>query len=226
MKRILIVEDDHELRQSRATFFGANGFEVFTAKNGREGVAQFLAHQPDIVLLDVEMPGMDGFEACAQMRHKDPLVPIIFNTVRGSSNDKMHGYACGGDDYTGKDLLDSELLVKINAILRRLAAYRAKSEEAEVFKLGLLEIDLRSASASGGGIEVKLTKTECDLLRLLNTSRDRIFTYQEIFSALYGEGYYGDLRTLRSHFSHLKAKLGLAGRLLVNERGVGYLMMR
>jgi len=225
MEEILIVEDERTTREQLVKRLSAEGYAVRTAKDGEEGLALFRAKRPDLILLDVMMPKLNGYAMCEEVRKTDPLVPVVFNTARRSVEDKFRGFGCGADDYFEKKLPMEERLLRIRALLRRVAAYRARAEEATQAQIGQVTVDFLQFTLKGPKVDERLTKTEADLLRLFCAARDRLFTFDEIFAVLRGEGVVCDQRVLHAHVTNLRRKLGKAGVYICNERRVGYLLM-
>ena len=205
---ILIAEDEPTARRGFRVLFEGEGYAVRTARDGEEALAKFKEHRPDAVLLDVMMPKMNGIAACAEIRKSDPLVPILFFTAMPSDVGAVRALGLGADDYIDKAKSPEELLARVAAALRRASAVRPR---ADVLALGGVTIDFATMTASGDGIS-----EECG----------RCFSFDEIFAALRGEGYIGDDNAVRCIAKRLKAKLGRAGELIVNSRGVGYKLVK
>ena len=177
--------------------------------------------KPDLVLLDVMMPRRSGFSVCEEIRVDDALTPVIFLTAKDAEADQVRGFGLGADDYVSKTAGESELLARVRRALQRSRAYREAASAPRVARLGGLEVDFDALCVRGDGVEERLTKTEADLLWLLNSERGRIFSYDEIVEVLQIGGMAGET-VVRPHISRLKKKLSRAGDLVVNERGVGY----
>ena len=220
---ILIAEDEPSARRGFRALFEGEGYVVRTARDGEDAVAKFRERRPDAVLLDVMMPKMNGIAACAEIRKSDPLVPILFFTAMPSDVGAVRALGLGADDYIDKAKSPEELLARVAAALRRASAVRPR---ADVLALGGVTIDFATMTASGDGISEELTKSESLFLRLLASECGRCFSFDEIFAALRGEGYIGDDNAVRCIAKRLKAKLGRAGELIVNSRGVGYKLVK
>ena len=220
---VLIAEDEPSARRGFRALFEGEGYAVRTARDGAEAVAKFLERRPDAVLLDVMMPKMNGIVACAEIRKSDPLVPILFFTAMPSDVGAVRALGLGADDYIDKAKSPEELLARVAAVLRRASAARPR---ADVLSLGGVTVDFATMTASGGGISEELTKSESLFLRLLAAERGKCFSFDEIFAALRGEGYIGDDNAVRCIAKRLKAKLGRAGELISNARGVGYKLVK
>ena len=220
---ILIAEDELSACRGFRALFEGEGYAVRTARNGEEALAKFKDQRPDVVLLDVMMPKMNGIVACAEIRKLDPLVPILFFTAMPSDVGAVRALGLGADDYIDKAKSPEELLARVAAVLRRASAVHPR---ADVLSLGGVTVDFSTMTASGDGVSEELTKSESLFLRLLASERGRCFSFDEIFAALRGEGYVGDDNAVRCIAKRLKAKLGRAGELIANARGVGYKLVK
>ena len=169
------------------------------------------------------MPKMNGIAACAEIRKSDPLVPILFFTAMPSDVGAVRALGLGADDYIDKAKSPEELLARVAAVLRRASSARP---HADALSLGDVTVDFATMTAAGDGISEELTKSESLFLRLLASERGRCFSFDEIFAALRGEGYIGDDNAVRCIAKRLKAKLGRAGELIANARGVGYKLVK
>ena len=220
---VLIAEDEPSARRGFRALFEGEGYAVRTARDGEDALAKFNERRPDAVLLDVMMPKMNGIAACAEMRKSDPLVPILFFTAMPSDIGAVRALGLGADDYIDKAKSSEELLARVAAVLRRASAVRSR---ADVLSLGSVTVDFATMTASGDDISEELTKSESLFLRLLASERGRCFSFDEIFAALRGEGYIGDDNAVRCIAKRLKTKLGRAGELIANARGIGYKLVK
>ena len=221
---ILIAEDEPSARRGFRALFEGEGYAVRTARDGEEALAKFRESRPDAVLLDVMMPKMNGIIACAEIRRSDPLVPILFFTAMPSDVGAVRALGLGADDYIDKAKSPEELLARVAAVLRRASVIA--SDKRDKLSLGGVTMDFATMTASGDGVSEELTKSESLFLRLLASERGRCFSFDEIFAALRGEGYVGDDNAVRCIAKRLKAKLGRAGELISNARGVGYKLVK
>jgi DNA-binding response OmpR family regulator len=221
---ILVVDDELAARKSFRALLEGEGYSVRTARDGADALAKFSERRPDLVLLDVMMPRMNGTAACAEIRRLDPIVPILFFTAMPSDVGAVRALGFGADDYIEKSRPPEVLLARIAAALRRQAA--ANAPRRDVLRLGAVEVDLSGMAAKGPGVDVQLTRLEAQLLRLLSSERGRVFTYDEILSAVHGEGYVGEDSAVHTAVSRLKGKLGRAGALIATERGSGYRLVQ
>ena len=221
---ILIADDEAAARRGFRALFEGEGYAVRTARDGEEAVAKFRESRPDAILLDVMMPKMNGIIACAEIRRSDPLVPILFFTAMPSDVGAVRALGLGADDYIDKAKSPEELLARVAAVLRRASVIA--SDKRDKLSLGGVTVDFATMTASGDGVSEELTKSESFFLRLLASERGRCFSFDEIFAALRGEGYVGDDNAVRCIAKRLKAKLGRAGELIANARGVGYKLVK
>ncbi len=227
---ILLVDDERVVRKSFRALFEAEGLVVREARNGDEGIAAFFAKRPDLVLLDVMMPKKNGLQACAEIRARDALVPILFLTGVPSETTQLRAYGVGADDYLEKDANPDLVLAKIRAAIRRgraaADASSAASQAEERLRLGSVEVDWTNLDVFQSGRPAgRLTKTEGDILRMLAAHRGRAFTTDELIARLRGGGFACVDEMLYMHISHLRKKLGPAAMLLTNARGVGYALL-
>ena len=221
---ILIAEDEPSARRGFRALFEGEGYAVRTARDGEEALAKFRESRPDAILLDVMMPKMNGIIACAEIRRSDPLVPILFFTAMPSDVGAVRALGLGADDYIDKAKSPEELLARVAAVLRRASVIA--SDKRDKLSLGGVTVDFATMTASGDGVSEELTKSESFFLRLLASERGRCFSFDEIFAALRGERYVGDDNAVRCIAKRLKAKLGRAGELIANARGVGYKLVK
>ena len=223
MKRILVIEDDPDIALSlRLKLERDGGFEVKTAEDGATGLRLAVDSPPDLVLLDVNLPGMDGFEVCRHLRN-DPATaatPVIMLTARIDESDRVAGLDLGADDYITKPFSPKEALARIRAVLRRSDREAAGPE---ALADGTLRIDVGARRAEVAGRELGLTRKEFDLLVELIRRRGRVLTRERLLETVWGYDYPGETRTVDVHVRRLRQKLGPP----VDERvetvvGVGY----
>jgi DNA-binding response OmpR family regulator len=224
---ILIVEDERLMRDALAGLFGDAGFAVRLAKDAAAGIASFRDRPSDVVLLDVMMPGMDGFGACRAFRALDPLVPIVFHTALDAAEDKLRALEWGADDYVLKTDPPAELLARVRRALLRLEAFGLAKRRRESLTLGSVTVDLSLGTVDDGrSAPVSLTRTETDLLRLLASRRGQMFSCGAILDALRGEGFVCDDNTVYVHVHNVRRKLGPAASWLESDRRAGYRLRR
>ncbi len=223
---ILIVDDERVIRESYSRLFRSEGYSVRSASSGRAALVEFRERLPGVVLLDVDMPVMDGFETCGHMRRMDDLVPIIFNTAYATEGFKERGLELGGDDYILKTDPESELLARVRRAVRRLETFLAHSARETRIAVGDATVDLAALTVTDSDGKVRLlSRTQADILRLLDSDRGRVWTSDDIIAAIRGEGFACEDGMVYVHMSRLRRQLGKAGRRLVSNRGAGYLLM-
>jgi two-component system phosphate regulon response regulator PhoB len=223
--RILIVEDERGLTQTLTWYFDREGFETIVAHEGAEGLRKAQTVLPDIVLLDVMLPGMDGLRICQTLRagERTKAIPIIMITAKSEENDQVLGYAMGADDYVTKPFSNKILLQKVKALLRR---NQPSNEKSDVVEHLLIRLDRIRHKVTCNGAEVDLTPTEFKLLECLVRQPGRAFTRHQLMDAAIGEGAVVLERTIDVHVKTLRKKLADAAKsdddLIETVRGVGY----
>lgn len=205
--KILIVDDNTQITAVLAEYAKKEGHRVITARDGVEAMELFANEAPDLLLLDVMMPRMDGFEVCRAIR-KDSNTPIIMVTARGEDFERIMGLDVGADDYICKPFSPSEVMARVRAVTRRTA--RGDSDSARLLNLDTLTVNLEQYTATIDGKPILLTKKELELLWTLAQGRNRVFSRDQLLDSLWGYDYYGDNRTVDSHIKRLRAKLDLA----------------
>lgn len=216
--RILVVDDEAPMRALLRLFLEQNGFAVSEAEDGHAALARARAEQPDLILLDIMMPGLDGWQVCRMLREESD-VPIIMLTARDDIRDRVAGLDAGADDYLVKPFAEEELMARIRAVLRRA------KKGGERFAAGPLVVDLRAREAYCHGRRLALTPKEFDLLGLLARHPGQVFDREQLIERVWGWDYEGDMRTVDTHVKALRAKLADAGccrHLIETVRGVGY----
>lgn len=222
MKTILVVEDEATVRQALARDLEAEGFRVLTASDGLEGLQKARSEKPDLILLDLLLPGMDGLSVCRVLR-RETDVPIIILTARGTEMDRIVGLETGADDYVVKPFGFGELLARIRAALRR--AERQGSGPRVLLESGDLRLDLVARRAYLAGKELRLTLKEFDLLAQLMRHQGAVLSRDLLLSQVWGYEYYGDSRTVDVHVRSLREKIEVdpsQPRRITTVRGVGY----
>ncbi len=223
--KILIVEDDPNLLSTLKYNLRKEGYDVATAVDGAEAVETAQQEKPDLIILDVMLPEMNGFEVCRILR-KDMIVPIIMLTARNEETDKVVGLEIGADDYVTKPFSMRELLARVRAALRRTRiAELPPSGERTLLKINDLEVDVARHRASLGGLTLDLNRKEFDLLAFLARNRGFAFSREQILEKVWGYDYAGDTRTVDVHIRWLRQKIETdpnSPRRLVTIRGTGY----
>jgi DNA-binding response OmpR family regulator len=204
MPTILIADDNKQITSVLQEYAKKDGFTVQLAFDGSEAIALFKKSEPDVVLLDVMMPKMDGFEVCREIR-KTSNVPVIMVTARGEDFEKIMGLDIGADDYIVKPFSPGEVMARVRAILRRIT--NADSQKQQVFTFDKLNINLDDYAVTVNGQQVSLTKKEIELLWTLATNKNKVFSRENLLNSLWGYDYFGDSRTVDSHIKRLRAKL-------------------
>ena len=222
-KRILIVEDDESISLGLRMNLEAEGYDVQVAADGEDGLTRAAAGGTDLVILDVMLPKMNGFEVVRQLRAKQATVPVIMLSARGAEMDKVMGLELGAEDYITKPFGLAELLARVKAVLRRDGLSR-KHVEAVVLA-GELTIDSGTRLVSRAGAPVELTATEFDVLWCLVEAQGRVLSREEILTQVWGVGHHGTLRTIDNFLLQLRSKLekdSAEPEHLLTVRGVGY----
>ncbi len=217
---ILVIDDEPPIRRLLRTSLTANGFEIFEAANGLDGLAAILAHRPELVLLDLGLPDMDGLDMIRTLRDKGDKTPIVILSSRGEERVKVEALDLGADDYVTKPFGMAELIARIRTALRhRLQVQGA----APVFESGGLRVDLVRRHVSLDGAEIKLSPKEYDILRLLVLHAGKVLTHRFIMNEVWGAA--GDVQYLRIYVRQLRAKIEPRPEQpahILTETGVGY----
>ncbi|HHT08685.1 MAG: response regulator transcription factor [Christensenellales bacterium] len=207
--RMLIADDHQQITQVLAAYAKKEGFETIIANDGAQALALATEEDPDIILLDVMMPRMDGFEVCRRIRAVS-AVPIIMITARGEDFERIMGLDIGADDYIVKPFSPTEVMARVRAVLRR--ADVKQDSQPEGMKRGKLILRMDTADVSVDGQKIPLTKKEMDLLYTLADKPGRVFTREQLLDSLWGYDYFGDSRTVDSHIKRLRAKLDVTDK--------------
>lgn len=217
-KKILIVEDDGNIRELLRLYLEREGYEITEAANGEEGVELWRKINPDMILLDVMMPIMDGWQVCKIIR-KESKVPIIIMTAKGETFDKVNGLEMGADDYIVKPLEMREVIARVRAIFRRLAP-----EDSGKISFDKLTVDKQAYDLIVDGKRVDAPPKEIELLYFLASNPNRVFTRAQLLDDVWGFDYFGDTRTVDVHVKRLREKLeGVSDKWsLKTVWGVGY----
>ena len=221
MTRILIIEDEESYRDATAFMLRKEGFEVLTAEDGETGLATYDRSGADLVLLDLMMPGMPGFEVCRQLRGRGN-VGIVMVTARDSEVDKVVGLELGADDYLTKPFSHRELVARIRAVLRR---GQDQVLVPDIVEAAGVRIDVERHEVVVDGREVRLALREFELLEVLLRNAGRVMTRGQLIDRVWGSDYVGDTKTLDVHIKRLRAKIEddpAAPTRLVTVRGLGY----
>src|SRR6266508_3931121 len=220
--RVLVVDDEVEIRRALGRALAARDYVVETAADGEQAVATARRFDPDLVVLDLNMPGLDGFEVCRQLRTWSQ-VPILVLSVREDETDKVTALDLGADDYLTKPFGTDELMARVRALLRRAGAQGAPP--AVRFVAEGLEIDLDAHRVVRSGEDVKLTRTEWSLLEELSRHPGKLLTHNWLLEHVWGPGYTGDVDVLRVFISQLRGKIEpdpTRPRIIATDPGIGY----
>ena len=221
MYRILIVDDEENIRRLIAKYAAYEGHETDEASDGREAVNKCRTRQYDIVIMDIMMPELNGFSACREIRSFSD-VPIIMLSARGAEYDRISGFELGVDDYVVKPFSPKELMLRIDAVLKRGKSRKTAEPTADVFTLGGLSANLSARIVTIDGVRADLSPKEYDLLFYLIKNKNLALTRERLITEVWGYDYCGDDRTLDTHIKLLRRSLGDYARLIVTLRGVGY----
>ena len=220
--KALVIDDEPQIRRALRLGLERNGYAVQVASSGEEGLDIAALEPCDLVILDLAMPGIDGFEVCRQLRSWSK-VPIIVLSVRETEKDKIEALDLGADDYLTKPFSLDELLARMRAVLRRAAS--DAEPETPTFSAGDLTIDFARRRVSLSGKEIHLTPTEYELLRFMARHPDRVLTHRHLLSEIWGAEYADDTHTLRVHIANLREKIEpnpARPRFLHTEPRIGY----
>lgn len=224
--KILMVEDDPAIQRSVRSFLESNGYTVVAVSDGEEALRVVADEHPDLILLDVVLPGMSGLEVCQQIRKKF-YIPIVMLTAKSDEIDKVLGLEMGADDYVTKPFGDRELLARIRAQLRRATVYDTQTEAGRVIQVGPLRIDEAAREVRVNDQPINLTPKEYDLLYVLAANAGRVMERETLLDKVWGESLYLDSRTLDVHVRRLRLKIEAdpsQPHILVTVPGVGYKM--
>ncbi len=211
-KKILIVEDDENIVEVLSFNLEKEGYEVIKAYDGREGLDAALNKTPDLILLDVMLPYMDGFEVCEKIRKADKLIPIIMLTAREEETDKVLGLELGADDYITKPFKNKELLARIKTNMRRAGAIENiensdAQADTEIIKAGSIWVDTGKMTVTKKGAVVELSQREYELVKFLASSVGRVFSREDLMAGVWNYDYFGNPRTIDTTMARLRAKL-------------------
>ena len=222
MAYVLFAEDDETLRTGLEAALSSEGYETCGCKDGNEALSAFAQRRPDLLILDVMMPGKSGFDVCVEVRRSDPSVPIIFLTAKTSEADVVIGLGLGADDFIPKPFRIRELLARVSAALRR-GRLAAATEPSDMFTIGSARIDARRFLVSTGEPpDQPLTIRELGLLKEFAAHPGEVLSRDTLLDEVWGMDYAGGTRTLDQHIVQVRRKLGPSGNLIETIRGVGY----
>jgi two-component system OmpR family response regulator len=218
--RILVVDDEPNITDLVATALRYEGFEVDTAHDGRAALAKAVSFRPQLLVLDVMLPDLDGFEVARRLRQEGRRVPMLFLTARDATEDKVRGLTLGGDDYVTKPFSLEELLARVRAVLRRV---RSSPEEGARLRFADLELDEETREVFRGSTPIELTPTEFKLLRYLMLNPRRVLSKAQILDHVWEYDFGGDANVVETYISYLRKKIDSLGPPLIHTlRGAGY----
>jgi len=224
--RLLVVDDEPNIRELLAASLRFAGFEVDTAADGQQAVRKALESTPDLVVLDVMLPDLDGFTVTRRLREQGRHMPVVFLTARDDTTDKIAGLTVGGDDYVTKPFSLDEVIARIRAVLRRARTTAALTEDS-MLRVGDLEMDEDAHEVRRGGQEIELSPTEFTLLRYLMLNAGRVLSKAQILDHVWAYNWGGDGAIVESYISYLRRKIDapFEGEPLIHtKRGVGYVL--
>lgn len=216
MEKILIADDEQLMRQLVIDFLSPEGYEILEASDGKEALEIYDKEHPDLILLDVMMPGYDGWTVCREIR-RESTVPIMMLTAKGEEIDQLFAYDLGADEYITKPFSPKILVAKIKALLRRS---QNEQETHETDEGVAIDRDARQVVLDGKNVD--LSPTEYKLLNYLMSNTGKALSRRQILNQVWNYDYYGDLRTVDTHINRLRIKLGDKGRYIRTVRGYGY----
>lgn len=217
--KILIVDDETTILNLILAYLKPEGYEVFTASDGPAGLQAARAYKPDLIVLDVMLPGMDGVEVLTRLRRESDVYVILL-TAKTEETDKIVGLSVGADDYVTKPFSPRELVARIKAALRRMKN-EGESRTGNIMNFTHTRIDTGSRQVWVDEQPIELTQTEFDLLAALAEHRGMVLSREQLLEKVWGYDYFGDLRVVDVHLGHLRQKLG-SDQLITTVRGVGY----
>jgi two-component system, OmpR family, phosphate regulon response regulator PhoB len=223
MQTILIIEDERDLAELLAFNLEKEGYRAVTALDGLEGLQSAARILPDLILLDLMLPGMLGTEVCKRLKKSENTaqIPVIMLTAKGEEIDMVVGFEVGADDYVVKPFSTRELVLRVKAVLRRTANEAA---ESPVIKVGAVSIDLQRHLVAVNGEEIGFTTTEFKLLHTLVKRLGRVQSREVLLRDVWGYNFVEDTRTVDTHVTRLRTKMGAAGEMIKTVRGFGYKM--
>lgn len=224
--KILVVEDDRSILSMIQTVLDTNGYQVLTAQRCRQGILMLTSHMPDLVVLDLGLPDMDG-EEFIRVARRSSMIPIIVLSARSDEQDKISALDLGANDYITKPFGTGELLARVRASLRINRMNLQAAVPASVFTLGDLEIDYDRRQVTVGGRVIHVTQTEFNILSLLSRQVGKVMTYSAIINSIWGTMDDGSIKKLQVNMANIRKKLGCKpgeNKYIINELGVGYRM--
>lgn len=220
MAKILVIDDEPSITKLVSAYLKPEGYEVFTASDGIAGLKAARAFKPDLIILDIMLPGMDGIELLSRLRRESDVY-VIMLTAKTEETDKIVGLTVGADDYVTKPFSPRELVARVKAALRRIETGAGLGGERSVLSFRHVRIDAGARKVSVDEKPVELTTIEFDLLKALAENHGRVLTREQLLEKVWGGEYFGEMRVVDVHVGHVRQKLG-RDDLIVTVRGVGY----
>ena len=206
MEKILIADDNEDITDILSNYIEREGYEPLVAKDGEEALQLFWEQSPVLVLLDIMMPKIDGYEVCRRIRDKSN-VPILLVTARGEDFERVMGLDIGADDYIVKPFSPNEVMARVRAVLRRVPKNSTIVQNDKIIQLSNLQVNMEEYSATINGNKLPLTKKEIETMWTLANNPNKVFTRDNLLDSLWGFDYFGDSRTVDSHIKRLRAKI-------------------
>lgn len=220
MAKILVIDDEPSIVNLVTAYLKPEGYEVHTAMDGPSGLKVARVFKPDLIILDLMLPGMDGIELLSRLR-RESEVYVIMLTARTEETDKIVGLSVGADDYVTKPFSPRELTARVKAALRRIQAGAGSRSETSVYSFHHLRMDVGARTLSVDEYPIELTAIEFDLLKALVENRGRVLSREQLLEKVWGGEYFGERRVVDVHLGHVRQKLG-RDDLIITVRGVGY----
>ena len=220
MTKILVIDDEPSITNLVSAYLKPEGYEIYTAADGNAGLKAARAFKPDLIILDVMLPGMDGIELLSRLR-RESEVYVIMLTARTEETDKIVGLSVGADDYVTKPFSPRELVARVKAALRRMKSGAGSGAEGNVLSFKHIHIDTGARTVHVDENPIELTAIEFDLLKALAENRGRVLSREQLLEKVWGGEYFGELRVVDVHLGHVRQKLG-NDDLIATVRGVGY----
>jgi len=222
MPKILVIDDEPSIINLVSAYLKPEGYEVYTASDGNAGLKSARAFKPDLIILDLMLPGIDGIELLSRLRRESDVY-VIMLTARTDETDKIVGLSVGADDYVTKPFSPRELVARVKAALRRIKTGTGSGvrEERSVLSFKHVLIDINAHTISVDDVPIELTSIEFDLLHALAENHGRVLSREQLLEKIWGAEYFGEMRVVDVHLGHVRQKLGNES-LIATVRGVGY----
>ena len=220
MTKILVIDDEPSITNLVSAYLKPEGYEVFTAADGNAGLKAARAFKPDLIILDLMLPGIDGIELLSRLRRESDVY-VIMLTARTDETDKIVGLSVGADDYVTKPFSPRELVARVKAALRRIHAVTSPSAERSVLSFKRVKMDVGAHTVTVDKNPIELTSLEFELLKALAENRGRVLSREQLLEKVWGAEYFGEMRVVDVHLGHVRQKLGDEA-LIATVRGVGY----